>query len=187
MHRRLLQPRDLTERWGIPVTGVVRTMLDLALELDPGPLERAINEADRLGLIDPEALREVLDGYRGQSGVARLRERLDRRTFRLTRSELERIFLTLTKQIDLPLPLTGQWVNGFEVDFTGLTSAPSSRPTDSRITAPPGQQARDRLRDQAHTAAGTTHLRFTHEQVRFERAHVRTTLAAVAQRLRRAS
>jgi very-short-patch-repair endonuclease len=46
----------------------------------------------------------------------------------------------------------------------------------------PSQQARDRLRDQAHSAAGIVPLRFTHWQVRHERQHVETTLAAVAQR-----
>ena len=47
----------------------------------------------------------------------------------------------------------------------------------------PAQQARDRLRDQAHAAAGMTPLRFTHAQVRFEPAHVEATLVAVARRL----
>jgi very-short-patch-repair endonuclease len=49
----------------------------------------------------------------------------------------------------------------------------------------PAQQARDRLRDQAHAAAGMTHLRFTHAQVRYEPTQVRATLAAVATRLAR--
>jgi very-short-patch-repair endonuclease len=45
------------------------------------------------------------------------------------------------------------------------------------------QQTRDRLRDQAHAAAGLTTLRFTHAQVRYEPEHVRATLAKVARRL----
>ena len=44
----------------------------------------------------------------------------------------------------------------------------------------PAEQARDRLRDQAHTAAGLTQLRFTHEQVRYEPEHVVQVLAATA-------
>ena len=41
--------------------------------------------------------------------------------------------------------------------------------TDSlRYHRTPAQQARDRERDQAHTAAGRTPLRFTHAQVRYE-------------------
>jgi very-short-patch-repair endonuclease len=48
----------------------------------------------------------------------------------------------------------------------------------------PAQQASDRVRDQAHAAAGLTPLRFTHEQVAHEPRRVQTTLAAVARRLR---
>ena len=44
----------------------------------------------------------------------------------------------------------------------------------------PAQQARDRLRDQAHAAAGLMPFRFTHAQIAFEPRHVRDTLAAVA-------
>ena len=44
-------------------------------------------------------------------------------------------------------------------------------------------QARDRIRDQTFTAAGLTPLRFTRAQVRYERAHVVSTLAATAARL----
>ena len=46
-------------------------------------------------------------------------------------------------------------------------------------------QARDRVRDQAHTAAGLTQLRFTHHQVKYEAPYVRTILAWTAARLRR--
>jgi very-short-patch-repair endonuclease len=50
----------------------------------------------------------------------------------------------------------------------------------------PGQQATDRRRDQAHTAAGLTTLRFAEAQIRFEPGGVRSTLVAVADRLRSA-
>jgi very-short-patch-repair endonuclease len=48
----------------------------------------------------------------------------------------------------------------------------------------PAQQARDRVRDQALSAAGLTPLRFTRAQVRFDPGHVEATLATVAERLR---
>jgi len=48
----------------------------------------------------------------------------------------------------------------------------------------PDAQARDRRRDQAHTAAGLTPVRFTHAQIRFEADHVEAILATVARRLR---
>ena len=44
----------------------------------------------------------------------------------------------------------------------------------------PAQQHRDRVRDQAHQAAGDTPVRFTHGQVRYEPAHVEQVLRRVA-------
>lgn len=181
--RPTLADRDVTERDGIPVTGLVRTFVDLAAILRPPQVERCVNEADRLELIDPPTLRVELQPHRCEPGVRPLRELLDRRTFRLTRSELERIFLPLAARAGLPVPETKRWVNGFEVDFfwPGLELVVE---TDGlRYHRTPAQQARDRLRDQAHTAAGMVHLRFTHEQVRYEPDHVLAVLEATAGRI----
>ncbi len=49
----------------------------------------------------------------------------------------------------------------------------------------PAQQARDRVRDQAHAASGLTPLRFTHAQVDRDAGDVQRTLQAVAARLAR--
>jgi very-short-patch-repair endonuclease len=184
-HRRYgLRPSELARQRGVPVTDPIRTLLDLAAVSRPASLERAVNEADRLDLVDPERLREALDDYRGERGVARLRELLDRRTFRLTDSELERRFLRLVRDAGLPTPLTGQRLNGFKVDFHWPDLGLVVETDGLRYHRTPAQQARDRLRDQAHLAAGLTPLRFTHQQVRFEPARVRETLRAVADRLR---
>lgn len=182
-HRRALGDIEVTVHDGIPVTTPACTLVDLASRLDPSRLERAVNEADRLDLIDPESLREVIESYRGRRGVARVRELLDRRTFRMTDSELERRFLPLVDAVGLPRPVTRRQVNGFRVDFYWPDLGLVVETDGLRYHRTPAQQARDRLRDQAHTAAGTTSLRFTHEQVRFEAAHVSDTLKAVARRL----
>lgn len=142
-----------------------------------------MNEADRLNLITPPALRRALDSHRGEPGVAVLRMLLDRRTFRMTRSELERYFLPLTERAGLPLPLTKQWVNGFEVDFYWPGLGFVIETDGLRYHRTPAEQARDRLRDQTHTAAGMTPLRFTHEQVRYEPDHVLAVLRATARLL----
>ena len=102
---------------------------------------------------------------------------LDRRTFRLNRSELERRFLPLCKLAGLPLPLTKRRVNGFEVDFYWPDLGLVVETDGLQYHRTPAEQAQDRLRDQAHTAAGMTQLRFTHEQVRFEPDHVLVVLA----------
>jgi very-short-patch-repair endonuclease len=174
---------DLTVRDGIPVTKPIRTLIDLAAHLDRAGLERAINEADRLGWTDPEALFAALDSYPGQRGVGPLRELLGNRTFRLTDSELERRFLSLVEAAGLRLPVTGKRLNGFKVDFFWPDLALVVETDGLTYHRTPAQQARDRLRDQAHTAAGLTHLRFTHAQVRFDPDHVLEVLVATARRL----
>jgi len=167
------------------VTTGQRTLLDLARILPRGPLEAAINAADKHGLVTPESLRSKLDDYAGLPGVAVLRRVLDRRTFALTDSELERRFLPIAEWAGLPLPLTGQHVNGFKVDFYWPDLGLVVETDGLRYHRTAAQQTRDRQRDQAHTAAGLTPLRFTHAQVRYEARYVRTTLATVARRLRR--
>jgi very-short-patch-repair endonuclease len=165
------------------VTGVVCTLIDVACSLSLGELERAVNEADRLDLIDPESLVVALDDYRGQRGVARLRQLLDRHTFRLTDSELERWFLPQARKVGLPLPLTRQRLNGFKVDFFWPDLRLVVETDGLRYHRTPAQQARDRIRDQEHLAAGFIPLRFTHWQVRYERDYVRSILLAVVRRI----
>jgi very-short-patch-repair endonuclease len=184
IHRRPpLKARDLTREYGIPVTTPVQTLIDMSLHLDRPAIERMINEADKYNLTHPPQLREAFDGRAGEPGVAVLRDVLDRRTFRLTKEELERRFLPLARQAGLPTPLTGQWVNEFEVDFYWSDLGLVVETDGLRYHRTPAEQARDRLRDQAHTAAGLTPLRFTHEQVRYEPEHVLAVLQATAQML----
>lgn len=184
IHRRpSLRSRDTTTRHNVPVTTPIQTLIDLALPLDRRQIERAINEADKYDLVHPPELRKALDARVGEPGVARLRHILDRRTFRLTKEELERRFLPLARKAGLPVPLTGRWVNEFEVDFYWPDLGLVVETDGLRYHRTPAEQARDRLRDQAHTAVGLTQLRFTHEQVRYEPEHVLAVLRAVAGRL----
>lgn len=183
-HRYALRADDVMKRRGIPVTSATRTLLDVACIWPAQRVERAVSEADRLGLVDPEALREALDAYRGEPGVARLRKVLDARTFRLTDSELERLFLRLVRDASLPLPETGLRVNGFKVDFYWPDLGLVVETDGITYHRTPAQQARDRVRDQTHTAAGLTTLRFTHAQVRNEPRRVVAVLGATIRRLK---
>ncbi len=183
VHCRALDQSERVSRDGIPVTSVARTLLDLATTLRRDRLEAAINEADKLNLIDPGSLRAALEGYSGRPGVGALRTVLDRQQFRLTESDLERRFLAIVRRTALPLPDTGRRLNGFKVDFHWPDLGLVVETDGLRYHRTPGQQARDRLRDQTHTAAGLTTLRFTHVQVRYEADRVRSTLLTVAARL----
>jgi very-short-patch-repair endonuclease len=181
--RRTLTARDVTRHHGVPVTTPLATLIDIATRLAPSQLETAVNEADKRDLIDPEMLRSALERLAGRPGVPPLRELLDRRTFTLTDSELERRFLPIARRAGLTQPRTGCLVNGFKVDFYWPDLGLVVETDGLRYHRTAGQQARDRERDQAHAAAGLTPLRFTHAQVRYEPRHVQTTLSAVVRRL----
>ena len=74
-------------------------------------------------------------------------------------------------------------MNGFRVDFYWPDLGLIVETDGLRYHRTPAQQTRDRLRDQAHAAAGLTTLRYTHSQVAFDACHVEATLTAVARRL----
>ena len=176
--RRNLSAGDRSCWERIPVTSPGRTLLDLASVL-PRQLEVAVNEADKLGLIDPESLLEEVDGHPRAAGAPALRRVLDRHTFALTDSELERRFLRLLRRAGLRRPETQQPVCGFHVDFLWPELRLIVETDGLRYHRTAAQQARDRHRDQALTVAGFIVLRFTHSQVRYEAERVLATMRAV--------
>jgi Protein of unknown function (DUF559) len=178
-----LPVEDIASHRGIPVTRPARTLLDLATLLQPRALERAVNEADKRDLVDPETLREELEGFARTPGVRKLRRLLDRHTFRLSDSDLELLFHPIAAAAGLPVPVTKAWVNGYEVDFFWPDLSLVVETDGLRYHRTPAAQTRDRRRDQTHTAAGITTLRFTHYQVKYERRHVKGVLEKTASHL----
>lgn len=179
-----LRSRDIGRRLGIPLTHPVRTFLDLATVAGPKTLERAINEADKHDVIDPDRLRRSLDDHVGEPGVRPLRAILDEHTFRLSDDELERLFRPIAASAGLPVPLTKRMVDEFEVDFFWPDLGLVVETDGWRYHRTPAAQTRDALRFQAHTAAGRTPLRFSHHQVKYEPAHVRDVLERTSKMLR---
>ena len=171
---------SVVRRFNIPVTHPVQTLIDLATELKILRLERAVNEADKLDLVDPETLRTALDGHAGTPGVRTLRTMLDRHTFRLSDSDLEVLFRPLARAAGLPLPLTKHRVLDYEVDFFFPDHGLIVETDGLRYHRTPSQQARMVKRDQTHTAAGFRVLRFTHWQI----AHAPNEVTDVLRRIR---
>jgi len=184
IHRSDLISGHLREFAGIPCVSLVLSMMQIAPRLSLGEIERAINEADRLDLIDPEELRAELDSFGGKPGVRPLRQALDRRTYSMSRSELERRFRPIASKAGLPKPETCVMHNGFEVDFLWRDLGLVVETDSLKYHRTPAQQNRDRRRDQAHQVAGDVPVRFTHSQVRYEPEHVERTLHTVARMLR---
>lgn len=184
-HRRpTLPPSAITARLDIPLTQPVQTFLDLATVTGPKGLERAINEADKRDVIDPDSLRKTLDAHAGEPGVRPLRRILDKHTFRLSDDELERLFRPLATAAGLPTPLTKVIVDEFEVDFFWPDLGLVVETDGWRYHRTPVTQTRDALRFQTHTAAGLTPLRFSHWQVKYEPRHVLDILRRTATHLR---
>jgi hypothetical protein len=184
-HRRPSLPSsEITTQRGIPLTWPVRTFLDLVSVSGPRDLERAINEADKLDVIDADSLRRALDDLVGEKGVRPLRRILDKHTFRLSDDELERLFRPLAAAAGLPVPLTKHMVNKFEVDFYWPDLGLVVETDGWRYHRTPSAQSRDALRFQTHVAHGLTPLRFSHYQVKYEPAHVKGILIRTAANLR---
>jgi very-short-patch-repair endonuclease len=183
LHRVKLARRDVTTRDGIPVVTPARTLLNQAAVLTPRRLEADINAADIHGLVTPQDLRKALRYFGGLPGVVALRELLDRHTFTLTDSALERMFLPLARRAGLPAPCTQQRVNGFRVDFFWPGLGLVVETDGLRYHRTPVQQSRDLIREQTHRGAGIEPLRFTHWQVAHDQAWVAGTLRRVGGRL----
>lgn len=119
LHRADLHPAEMTRANGIPVTGPARTILDLATVVERRPLERIIDEAERLRLCGPRDLETVLESHRGRAGTSLLADVLGFHAVGTTRtrSELEERFLALCRERGLPQPLVNAPLLGLTVDF----------------------------------------------------------------------
>jgi very-short-patch-repair endonuclease len=183
-HRRTgLEPARMRIERAIPVTDVLQTLIDLAPTLPAGELQAMIGAADRHDLSNPEQLRAGLNEVRQGPGVGVLRAALDRHTLQLTDSELERRLIPIAMRAGLGRPLTQKWVNGYRVDFCWPELGLVVEADGLRYHRTAAQQTADARRDQAHTAAGLTPLRFSHAQITYAPDEVEETLRAVQQRL----
>ena len=184
-HRRPSLPsKEVDQRLGIPLTQPVRTFIDLATVTGPKTLERSINEADKLDVIDADSLRKALDDHPGEPSIRLLRHVLDKHTFRLSDDELERLFRPLAAAAGLPTPLTKHMVNRFEVDFFWPDLGLVVETDGWRYHRTPSAQTRDALRFQVHVANGLTSIRFSHYQVKYESRHVESILTKTVANLR---
>lgn len=105
VHRsRILRATDVVTRHQVPVTTVARTLVDLALTLDRGPLRRAVHEAEVARLLDVNAVREVLDRAPSRKGASMLRALLEIPA-PPTVEEFVMRFLEFCEAHELPVPI----------------------------------------------------------------------------------
>jgi very-short-patch-repair endonuclease len=156
----------MAELDGIPTTTVARTLLDLA-DVVPRPrLERALEQAEILGLFDKRALDEILTRATGRRGAPVLRVLVAPHDFEagITRSELEERFLNLCRQADLPVPQTNQAIalpdGHITADFVWREPRLIVETDGHRFHGNRHAFERDRRRDQRLLAASWRVVRF---------------------------
>ena len=181
VHRRPgMRADEVTVVRGIPVTTALATLIDLAASLPDRRLEAAVNEADKLGLVGADRIPALVAAVPPRPGIGRLRKIAS--AHHPSDSDLERVFLRLTRRVGMLEPQTQAVVNGYRVDFYWPELKLVVEVDGLTYHRTASQQAEDRRRDQAHTAAGLTPLRFTDAQVRRDKRHVERTLLAVVSR-----
>jgi predicted transcriptional regulator of viral defense system len=171
---RIHRPRQLdpVHHHGLPVTGVARTLLDIATSLPRDRLRRAVAEADYRRLTNREALAEVLG--RGHPGSSRLRAVLADHYPELaqTFSVLEERFLHLCEQYGIPRPEVNAKVCGLTVDALWREECVVVELDGHAAHATAAANERDRRRDLRLRSAGHMVLRYTWWQVTRDAASV---------------
>jgi len=114
----ILAVEDRGERRGIPVTSVPRTLLDLAIRARPDSLERLLERAEELDLLDVAAVETLLGRAGGHRGRGQLGRALAvyRPDPAFTRSRFERLFRRRVRGAGLPDPSMNFNAHGYELD-----------------------------------------------------------------------
>jgi very-short-patch-repair endonuclease len=144
-------------RDGIRVTKAARTLRDLHRSASDETYRRAVRRALDLKLISSDQLRSEDD---------------------LTRSELERLFLTLCRRHRFPKPEVNARLGAYEVDFLWRDRALIVETDGFSNHGDRSAFERDRARDARLQSLGLRVLRFTWRQLRDEPKEVAAAMSA---------
>jgi very-short-patch-repair endonuclease len=162
-----LERSEVAQEYGIPVTTLARTILDLACELRDGDLEQAIAEGFARNRLSRAKILAQLELRSGHRGAARVRTQLERTPAR-TRSRSERRLLAAVRRAGLPEPEVNAPFGRWEVDLLwrnhGLAVEVDGYPSHSS----PRAFERDHRKTAELQDAGLQVLRLSGEQVRAE-------------------
>ncbi len=163
---------------GLRVTTPVRTLVDLAGEVDLRELERMVARADRDGLLEREAVEVGLRRHTGRAGIGALRALLAPETsVAFSRSELEDRFPALIRRAELPEPSANVRVAGLEVDFLWRDGGLVVEVDGFGFHSGRSAFELDRRRAAALVAAGYRVVRFTWTEVTRKGMTVATRVA----------
>ncbi len=189
LHRAGLDARrDVTRRHGLPVTSLLRTIVDCAAVMTEPELERSINEAAIKGWLHARNVAALLAMVRGRRGARRLRRVVEARdrSKGWTRSTLERAFADVVRAAGLPPYERGGLVDIGDDDFRECDVTWRARRVMVELDFLPIHETgrvpyRDRRRDRRLAAAGWTVIRITGDDLTHHRDEVIVDLRAALQ------
>jgi len=178
---------DRKSHLDIPVTGVSRTLVDLAGCVDRRALERALDEAAIRYEVAAQEIDAAISRAPNARGVRLLHVLLEegRLGCTLTRSELEERFLALVRRCAIPEPeLNVRLRSGltYEVDFVWREQRVVVEVDGRAYHQMARAFERDRARDADLLAAGWPVIRYTWAKVTREPRWVERTLRAALER-----
>ena len=163
---------EVTERRGIPITSVPRTLLDLARTVGDKALARALRESVRLDLTTLAGVGDHLGAFRGRRGSRRLANAVARYAglpLERARSGAEIRALEVLRDADRPLPLLNARIAGEEADLSWRTGRLILEIDGTPFHLDVGEDAR---KQRAWESAGWTVHRLPSEDVYERPAHL---------------
>jgi len=177
---------ERTEKEGIPVTSVHRTIFDLSVTASVDDVIAMIKEAEYRNLWDRLSLWDLLERYPGRRGSRNLRFALKRITEEPTgrkRSRLEERFAPFLRRYRLPLPRFNDWILLDNKPYRVDCHWPNTR-LIVELDGWQGHSTRsafqdDRARDRALKVAGYSVIHLTWNQLDDEPSQIAADLRAL--------
>ncbi len=181
-----LTAADVTVVDGVPCTSVPRALLDIAETATTREVERLLDRAEQLRMLDMRAVDDVLARAGGRRGAASLRAVLagHRAGSTLTRNDLEEAFLEICRGAGHPPDGVNVWIaypdgSGAEADFLWRSARLIAEVDGRDVHATRHAFEHDRRRDQRLMMLGWRVARFTRRQVLEEPAAAAAALVAL--------
>jgi len=147
---------------GIPITTPTQILIDLATTFTQPNLERALGEAELLGLLDEEELarrggpklRRILNGHEAGSDIPK--------------NVMEQRFRDIVRAAGLEQPEMHAELLGYEIDFLWRDRGVAVETDGRSVHARRAAFQRDRAKDRDLQLAGYLALRFTYAEIMSE-------------------
>jgi very-short-patch-repair endonuclease len=186
-HSTILEEEDRSEFEGIPVTSVSRTLLDSGAMQSDKQLERMVEKAERMGLLDTGAIDSLIVRSGRHAGRKRLRRAMALYLDPvISRARTERAFLDIVKRAKLPRPAINIFVAGHEIDAYWEQERFAVELDGWETHRTRAAFERDPLRIEDLKLAGIDAIRITARRIEQEPGQVAQRLRILLERRRRA-